>query len=254
MFELQKIFNYREKQLRTVMKGEEVWFVAKDVCDILELEQVTRAMDRLDEDEGGLLEVTHPQNPEKTLEVNCVNEFGLYTLILRSEMPEAKKFKRWITHEVIPAIRKTGIYSMNEIPTNKDKDLQLRADKEARLLAKEKRLSAQFFKEVIDDFSSVLSPSSIKQAVYEISTMLFGKGIVERPILGSKLYKAGEIGKELGVSGNRIGRVANKHNLKTKENGEHVLDISSSSSKQVENFMYNEIGRQKIKELLQNEN
>ena len=96
--------------IRSVMIGGEPWFVAADVCKALGLAQTTRAMSRLDEDEGGLLKVTHPQNPEKLIEVNGVNEAGLYHLILCSNKPEAKAFKRWITHEVIPSIRKHGAY------------------------------------------------------------------------------------------------------------------------------------------------
>ena len=97
-------------KVRVVERDGEPWFVAVDVCRALGLEQVSRALDRLDEDERGLLKVTHPQSPSKTQEVNGVNEPGLYHLVLCSTKPEAKAFKRWITHEVIPTIRKTGAY------------------------------------------------------------------------------------------------------------------------------------------------
>lgn len=99
--------------IRTTVRDGEPWFVAADVCKILGLEQVSRAMSRLDEDEKGLLKVTHPQNPNKMMDVNGVNEAGLYHLILCSNKPEAKAFKRWITHDVIPTIRKTGGYVNN---------------------------------------------------------------------------------------------------------------------------------------------
>lgn len=79
------------------------------------MEQVSRTLDRLDEDERGLLKVTHPQSPSKTQEVNGVNEPGLYHLVLCSTKPEAKAFKRWITHDVLSSIRKTGIYSNREL-------------------------------------------------------------------------------------------------------------------------------------------
>lgn len=96
--------------IRAIEKDGEPWFVAADVCRALGLEQVTRAMDRLDDDERGLVKVTHPQSPTKTMNVNAVNEPGLYHLALCSNKPEAKAFKRWITHDIIPAIRKTGGY------------------------------------------------------------------------------------------------------------------------------------------------
>lgn len=102
--------------VRTLTVDGEPWFVARDVCRALGLEQVSRAMSRLDEDEGGVLKVTHPQNPDKTIELNGVNESGLYHLVLCSNKPEAKAFKRWITHEVIPAIRKTGAYAVSGTP------------------------------------------------------------------------------------------------------------------------------------------
>lgn len=97
-------------RVRSVLKDGAPWFVAVDVCKALGLNQVTRAMSRLDSDEGGLLEVPHLQNADKTIEINAVSEAGLYHLILCSKKPEARAFKRWITHEVIPAIRKYGGY------------------------------------------------------------------------------------------------------------------------------------------------
>lgn len=110
MNDLQIFENPQFGQIRAVEKAGEPWFVAADVCRALGLEQVTRAMDRLDDDERGLLKVTHPQSPTKTMDVNGVNEPGLYHLVLCSTKPEAKAFKRWITHEVIPSIRKHGAY------------------------------------------------------------------------------------------------------------------------------------------------
>ena len=101
-------------KIRVLEKDGEPWFVAADVCRALGLEQVTRAMDRLDDDERGLLRVTHPQSTLKTLDVNGVNEPGLYHLVLCSLKPEAKAFKRWITHEVIPSIRRHGAYMTPE--------------------------------------------------------------------------------------------------------------------------------------------
>ena len=101
-------------KIRVLEKDGEPWFVAADVCRALGLEQVTRAMDRLDDDERGLLRVTHPQSTLKTLDVNGVNEPGLYHLVLCSLKPEAKAFKRWITHEVIPSIHRHGAYMTPE--------------------------------------------------------------------------------------------------------------------------------------------
>ena len=85
------------------------WFVAKDVCDILELENVTKAISGLDEDELTLLKV---RSGGQDREMNCISESGLYTLIIRSNKPQAKPFRKWVTGEVLPSIRKTGSYAV----------------------------------------------------------------------------------------------------------------------------------------------
>lgn len=102
-------FNFKGQEVRTVKdKYGEIWFVAKDVCKVLEIKNPTDALKRLDEDERARL------NLGRQGETNIVNEYGLYNLILGSRKPEAKAFKRWVTHEVIPAIRKTGGYVAND--------------------------------------------------------------------------------------------------------------------------------------------
>lgn len=98
-----KIFEHPEfGKVRTVMIDGEPWFVAADVCKALEIGNPTDAMRRLDADERTLISIEGASNG---LPVNVVNEPGLYTLILGSRKPEAKAFKRWITHEVLPALR-----------------------------------------------------------------------------------------------------------------------------------------------------
>ncbi|WP_096636184.1 phage antirepressor [Clostridium cochlearium] len=100
-----KIFENEEfGQVRTVIKKDEPWFVASDICRALDLSNPSVAVSRLDEDERTKF------NLGRQGATNCVNEFGLYSLILASRKPNAKKFKRWITHEVLPSIRKTGGY------------------------------------------------------------------------------------------------------------------------------------------------
>lgn len=104
MNELQ-IFNSSEfGQIRTVTKDNEPWFVASDICKALELSNPTMAAQRLDEDERSKF------NLGRQGEAVIVNEFGLYNLVLASRKQGAKDFKRWITHEVLPSIRKSGGY------------------------------------------------------------------------------------------------------------------------------------------------
>lgn len=82
MNELQKVFNYQDQQVRTVVKDGEPWFIAKDICDILEIGNSRQALARLDDDERASFEMTHPQSPTKTIMMQAVNEPGLYSLIL----------------------------------------------------------------------------------------------------------------------------------------------------------------------------
>jgi len=107
MNELMKAFHYAGNNVRTAIKGDTVWFVAKDVCDILDISNSRQALTRLDEDEKDVIS-NDTLGGQQNLQ--SVNESGLYTLILSSRKLEAKKFKRWVTHEVIPAIRKHGGY------------------------------------------------------------------------------------------------------------------------------------------------
>ena len=101
-----QVFNNNDfGELRTIEKDGEIWFVAKDVCDALELTNPTMALGRLEDDERAKFNLGRQGN------ANIVNEYGLYSLVLASRKPEAKSFKRWVTHEVLPSIRKTGQYS-----------------------------------------------------------------------------------------------------------------------------------------------
>jgi prophage antirepressor-like protein len=112
--------------VRATVRNGTPWFVARDVCDYLEFVNIPQALQRLDDDEResffGNLPGRLSENDSRVKygEVNLVNESGLYHLIFRSDKPKAKDFRRWITYEVLPAIRKTGSYSLpsvNKIPS-----------------------------------------------------------------------------------------------------------------------------------------
>ncbi|MBH0323409.1 BRO family protein [Bacillus cereus] len=109
-----QVFNNEEfGQVRTVVQGEDVWFVAKDVCDVLEIVNATRSLSRLDEDELHSMKVTDSLGrPQDT---NVINESGLYSLIMTSRKPQAKAFKKWVTSEVLPSIRKHGAYMTDQV-------------------------------------------------------------------------------------------------------------------------------------------
>ena len=118
-------FDFKGAALRTLTDGAgEPWFIAKDVCDILELENTTNALRALDEDEKtNITNCNVAQNGGRAPII--ISEPGLYKLIMRSRKPEAKEFQRWATHEVLPQIRRTGGY----IPTSD-------ADDDMTILAK----------------------------------------------------------------------------------------------------------------------
>ena len=104
-----EVFKFENHQVRFVGTADDPWWVAKDICDVLEISKYRDALARLDEDERCPFEVDTPGGKQQ---MACINESGLHSLILTSRKPQAKKFKKWITSEVLPAIRKTGSYSI----------------------------------------------------------------------------------------------------------------------------------------------
>ena len=116
-------FYFKGAALRALTdENDEPWFVAKDACAVLELSNVSQALTRLDGDEKSSITLNDgtPGNPNRVI----VSESGLYALVLASRKPEAHEFKRWVTHEVLPQIRKTGGY----IPTtDADDDMTILA-------------------------------------------------------------------------------------------------------------------------------
>lgn len=104
-------FKYRENEIRTVQQDGEPWFVLKDVCGVLEVNNSRMVADRLDEDEKGVSQIDTLGGVQ---EMTVINESGLYNVILRSDKPEAKPFRKWVTGEVLPAIRKHGAYMTSE--------------------------------------------------------------------------------------------------------------------------------------------
>jgi anti-repressor protein len=131
-------------EIRVVELNKEPWFVATDICKALDIKNVTQAINRLDEDERSMF------NIGRQGETNIVNEYGLYNLILSSRKPEAKKFKRWITHEVIPSIRKHGAYmtpeKIEEVLMNPDTIIQLATalkEEQQRRLQAERQIEEQ---------------------------------------------------------------------------------------------------------------
>lgn len=161
MTDLQIFNNDRFGQVRIVPVDGELMFVAKDVCDCLEITKHRDAISRLDSDERGSVKLDTPGGKQ---DIAAINEYGLYNLVLSSRKPEAKEFKRWITHDVIPAIRKTGSYSM-VIPQTLPEALRAYADEveshnaTKAIVAQQEQQIAEF-KPVKDYVDKILSSKS----------------------------------------------------------------------------------------------
>lgn len=167
MNQLSKFFDGHE--LRIIEKDNEIWFVAKDVCEILEISNPSMAIQRLDDDERAKF------NLGRQGLTNVVNEYGLYNLVLGSRKPEAKEFKRWITHEVIPSIRKTGSYSLDVDVRQLSPELQI-INNMVKALAKQELEQKQMKREInetkqeIEEVRKVfiLNPKNWRKEVNEL--------------------------------------------------------------------------------------
>lgn len=142
MEQLQSVFNYGEKEVRTLVLEGEPWFVAKDVCDILDLVKVSRSLERLSPKMKGAHTVSTPGGPQ---EMSIISEAGVYKLVFSSRKEEAERFTDWIAEDVLPEIRKTGQYnSQPQLPQNYEEALEqlLLTVREKRLLEEKNALMA----------------------------------------------------------------------------------------------------------------
>lgn len=150
-------FKFEESLVRTVLKDGEPWFTAKDVCEVLGLENPSKALEKLDQDEKGITNMDTPGGSQQML---TVNESGVYSLAFTSRKPEAKRFRKWVTNEVLPQIRKTGRYSSGGAPfiglsgqeVDYERWLLERALLDAQLIAVEmERIGIHFQQTITDD-------------------------------------------------------------------------------------------------------
>lgn len=129
---------FEEHRVRMILIKGEPWWVGKEVCVALTIKNASDAVSRLDDDEKSVVGISDPHGREQMTTV--VNEAGLWSLVLSSTKPDAKRFKRWLTHEVLPSIRKTGTYSLPKLT---------RLDKVQRRLKSDRRTAEKRI-EVID--------------------------------------------------------------------------------------------------------
>lgn len=157
-------------RVRTTVIDGEPWFVAADVCHALDIGNPSDALNRLDDDERTLVSIEGASNGKP---VNGVNEPGLYSLVLGSRKPEAKAFKRWITHEVIPAIRKTGGYHIEEL-TGRELMAKALIEAQAVLAEKDKRIEEMRPKEI---FADAVSASKTSILVRDLAKVIKQNGV-----------------------------------------------------------------------------
>ena len=184
-----QVFQYEGKQVRTVEKDGETWWVLKDVCAVLGILKHRDVAARLDADERGSVRVGTLGG---TQEMVCVNESGLYHVILRSDKPQAKPFRRWVTKEVLPEIRRKGSYGENravaalaeqvgqlaEMVTKIADDLYGRKEPEQiRLIPLERKETYSA--------SELLKYNGVRMSVYEFNQMMEEKGYMEEIVLRS---------------------------------------------------------------------
>lgn len=244
MNELQVFKNAEFGTVRTLVIDNEPYFVGKDVAGILGYANASKAVLTHVDDEDKtfvMLETADSQNGNVLGQSKTafINESGLYSLILSSKLPAAKKFKRWVTAEVLPSIRKHGAYA---VPGVKFKEM----DAEAKLNNSRARLSAMWMK-----ISQQVNIPEYKQiCASHAAKVLAGGEVIPLPEKTERYYSATELGQIYGVSANRIGKLANANGLKTAEYGKEVWSKSEYSCKQVAQFLYNELGRARIEEIL----
>lgn len=176
MNELQIFKNSEFGEIRTVTVNDEVWFVAKDVCEALKHTNTTVAMQMLEEDERTKLSLG------RAGETNCINESGLYTLIIKSNLPKAKKFRKWVTSEVLPSIRKNGGYIAGQESLSDDelmaKALMVAQNKIAErdtLIAEQQRAIEQMKPQKI--FAEAVATSHTSILVGDLAKLICQNGV-----------------------------------------------------------------------------
>ena len=222
---LQIFENAEFGKIRTIVLDGEPWFVGKDVAAALGYTNSRKALaDHVDEEDKNTVTIRDgiQGNPNMTV----INESGVYALVFGSKLPTAKAFKRWVTSEVLPSIRKTGGYHKPDAAQAKradamDRDSRTRA---AKLLLK------------IAERVEIPEYKAVCQA--KAAEMVAGEMVIPLPVVDRRTYSAKEIGARLGISANRVGKLANLYRLKTPTYGKLFYSKSEYSPKQVETWRY----------------
>lgn len=241
-----QIFNFNESEVRTLLINNSPWWVAKDVCEVLGLTNPTMALTELDQDERAKYSLGRQG------EANIINEPGLYSLILRSRKPEARAFKRWIVHEVIPTIRKSGHYAVSdESPTvplaNMERAKITRLLQMLDMAEREKLFTLETETAVRKQIAEMVISKVDQPQVIQNESLLPPWEQPEPPHIRYKgrWYKSSEIAVIAGVTVNLIGQLASKHDLRTDEFSQSV-PINGDYKSGVHQILYNEKGKNEL--------
>ena len=233
------ILNYEGRNVRMIEKDGEPWWVLTDVCKVLQLSNPTIVAQRLDEDERS------KSNLGRQGDATIISESGLYAVILRSDKPQAKPFRKWVTSEVLPSIRRTGSYTSNG---GADANRYTQQELTIRELEARAKVADLLYK-LLD--VETLSPNYKNILVCKTAEAACGVPVLPLPKTERLTYSAAEIGQRLGISGQKVGRLANLHGIKTEEYGAWYHDKAAHSAKEVDTFRYYENAVEKFKAVMQ---
>ena len=218
--------NEKFGEIRTIEINNEPWFVGKDVAEILGYANTRDALATHVEKDDKNTVVIHDGNKGNPNQV-IINESGLYSLIFGSKLDTAKEFKHWVTHDVLPAIRKTGSYTM---PTKSQQEINIE-EKKTQLA------EAEYWRSLGIEYSD---NKTYKQILDAYSTKaVAGKFVLPLPSLEEENFSATEAGKKIGISANKFGSIAKKLGIKINgEYGKWYIDKAQNSGKEVNTFRY----------------
>lgn len=231
-------------EIRTITKGNEPWFVGKDVAAILGYSNVRDAVYKhIDEEDKLRMQIA---DAGQKRDVTFINESGVYSLVFSSKLPQAKAFKRWVTSEVLPAIRKTGSYGT----AIKEKEVEAKLNNSrARLNNSRARMAAIILRCAKETKSETYKEICNKNAV----NVLNGKEIMPMLPTEELTLSAKDVGEKLGITGNMVGRIASQHGLKTEQYGKwYHTTAQNNDKKEVDTFRYYPSVVDVIRRLLEN--